>query len=125
MPGMNIETETAVASASQKAAYAGAGAWLVGWLNADVVFGLLGFLVAAIGTAVTVWCKLDARKREKAQAVVDETRKQELHGLRKAYFQRAIDTGELDLMEGQLLGIDSSDFTPLEPGDSGSSGGDD
>lgn len=119
---MNVETETAVAAVSQKAAYAGAGAGLVGWLNANVVFGLLGFLVAAIGTAVTVWCKLDARKREQARAVVDEARKQELHGLRRAYFQRAIDTGALDLMEGQLLGIDSSDFAPMGP--EGPAGGD-
>lgn len=112
---MNIETETAVAAASQKAAYAGAGAGLVGWLNADMVLGLLGFLVAAIGTAVNVWCKLDARKRS-------EARSQELHEMRKAYFRRAIDTGEMDLLEGQLLGIDSSDFAPMDSSKGGASG---
>jgi hypothetical protein len=121
---MNIETETAVAAASQKAAYAGAGAGLVGWLNSDIIFGVLGLLVAAVGTAVTVWCKLDARKREQAQAAIDNERKRELHSMRKAYFQRAIDTGEMDLMEGQLLGIDSSDFAPMEASSAGSRGGD-
>lgn len=121
---MNVETEAAVVAVAQKTAYAGAGAGLVGWLNSDIVFGVLGLLVAAVGTAVTVWCKLDARKCEQARAEVDEARKQEMHALRVAYLKRGIDTGELDLMEGQLLGIDSSDLTPLEPDRASAEGGD-
>lgn len=114
---MNIDTETAVAAAAQKTAYAGAGAGLVGWLNSDVVFGVIGVLIALVGTAVASYCKLDARKRQRAIEAEDRARKAELHNLQREWFLSKIAGGQPpsdeDMTESRLLGIDTSDFGAL------------
>lgn len=100
---MNTEVETTIAAAAQKTAYAGAGAGLLGFLTSDVGFGVIGVLIALIGTVVSIWCKLDERKRAK-----------ELHAARLD-FLRSAKADACDLDQAAMLGIDTSDFGGLEP----------
>jgi len=122
---MNLDTEVTIAVSAQKTAYAGVlGGFGVSWITMDVLFAIIGTLIAFAGTVVSAYCQLDARRRRKAQALVDEARAQELHAARMQLSAARLDfmrhPRELTPAEergAHALGLDTGMGVSTEVGD--------
>ena len=98
---MNAGVETTIAEVAQKTAYAGAGTGVLGFITSDVGVAVAGLLIALIASLVSIWCRLDDRKRAK-----------ELHAARMD-FLRSARSDACDVNQAARLGIDTSDFGAL------------
>lgn len=119
---MNPEVESTIATVAQKTAYAGgAGGGVLAWLTSDIIFGIIGVLIALVGTLVGAHYKRKADRRialleaeESEMRRREDARKAELHAARMAFFRRAEEPGPSEMVEARLLGIDTSDFGQLD-----------
>ena len=128
--GMNVEPETAVAVVG-KATYASpiVGGGLTLWTS-DILFAILGFAVALIGTVTSVLLNRRMNKIKAAHIAANEARAQREHEmhvqrhnmqmeLKKAqleFFRRPHALSRAEIRAAEALGIDASDFGELPKG---------